>query len=87
MVEQMEIDAAQMTNHQEQLEEVVGVMRQEIGMIKQLLERLFVPQAPTATRGETIVEKRRTEQQAAKTTMRGKAASGRHANSQQFTHS
>ena len=51
--------------------------------IKELLERLFVPQAPTTRRGDVAVEERRTELQAAKTTTRGKVASGRRTNSQQ----
>ena len=72
-----------MTNHQAQLEEAVGVMSQEIGTIKQLLERLLVPRAPRTTKGDTAVEERRVEQQAAKTTMCGKAASRRRTNSQQ----
>ena len=57
-------------------------MSQEIGTIKELLKRLFVPQAPETTRGDNAVEERRTEQQATKTTTRGKAASGRRTNSQ-----
>ena len=72
-----------MNNHQAQLEEVVGGMIQEIGTIKELLERLFIPQAPTTTRGDIVVEERRAEQQAAKTTKLGKAASGLRKNSQQ----
>ena len=87
MVELTEVDVAQMTNCQMQLEEAVGVMSQEIGTIKQLLERLLIPRAPTATKGETVVEERRTEQQASKTTVHGKVASGHHANSQQAPHS
>ena len=58
------------------------MMSQEIGTIKELLERLFVPQAPKTTRGDNVVEERRTEQQAAKTNTRGKVASGHHTNSQ-----
>ena len=77
------MDAVQMNARQVQLEEAVGVMSQEIGTIKELLERLFVPQAPTTTRGDNAVEEWRTEQQAAKTTTRGKVASGHHTNSQQ----
>ena len=77
MVEQVEVDAAQMTNRQAQLEEAVGVMSQEISTIKQLRERLFIPRAPTATRSETVVEEWHAEQQAAKTTTRGKVASWR----------
>ena len=34
-----------MNAHQVQLEEVVGVMNQEMSAVKELLERLFVPQA------------------------------------------
>ena len=52
------IDAVQMNNHQTQLKESIGMMSQEIGTIKELLERLFVPQAP---RGNDAVEKQRTE--------------------------
>ena len=51
--------------------------------IKGLLERLFVPQAPTTTKGDVTVEERRIKQQAAKTTMRGKVALRRRMNSQQ----
>ena len=58
MVELTEVNAAQMTNRQVQLEEAVGVMSQEIGTIKQLLERLLAPRAPTVTRGETTIEGR-----------------------------
>ena len=83
MVELTEVDVAQMTNRQMQLEEAVGVMSQEIGMIKQLLERLLVPWTLTATRGKIVVEERLAEQQAAKTTTSGKAASGHRMNSQQ----
>ena len=82
MVELTKANVAQMTNRQAQLEETVGVMSQEIGTIKKLLERLLVPRAPTVTKGKTFTEERRAEQQAAKTTTRGKATSGRHANSQ-----
>ena len=38
-----EIDAVQMNNRQAQLKEAIGVMSQEIGTIKELLERLFIP--------------------------------------------
>ena len=55
-MELTEVEAAQMNNHQAQLEEVVGVMSQEISIIKQLLERLLVSPAPTTTRGDTTVE-------------------------------
>ena len=51
--------------------------------IKGLLERLLVPQASTTTRGDVAVEERGAEQQAAKTTMRGKVASGCRTNLQQ----
>ena len=67
-----------MNNRQAQLEEAIGMMSQEIGTTKELLEMLFVPQAPMTTKGDNVVEERRAEQQAAKTTMRGKAASGHH---------
>ena len=55
-MELTEVEATQMKNHQAQLEEVVGVMSHEIGTIKQLLERLFVPRAPATTRGDITVE-------------------------------
>ena len=58
------------------------MMSQEIGIIKELLERLFVPHGLTTTRGDNAVEERRAKQQAAKTTTRGKVASGRCTNSQ-----
>ena len=51
-----------MTNRQAQLEEAVGVMSQEIGTIKQLLERLLIPRAPTTTKGDTAVEERCADQ-------------------------
>ena len=70
-----------MNARQVQLEDAIGVMSQEIGTIKELLKRLFVPQAPATTRGDNSVEERRTEQQAAKTTMCGKVALGRRTNS------
>ena len=73
-----------MTNRQALLEEAVGVMSQEIGIIKQLFQRLLVPRALTTTKGDTAVEERRAEQQAAKITTHGKAASGRRTNSQQL---
>ena len=76
-----------MTNCQMQLEQAVGVMSLEIGIIKQLLERLLVPQALTTTKGVTAVKKWRTEQQAAKPTTRGKVALGRYTNSQQVPQS
>ena len=82
-----EIDTVQMNNHQAQLEEDVGVMNQKIGTIKELLKRFFIPQAPTTTRGDIIVEERHAQQQAAKTTTHGKAALGRRMNSQQVPQS
>ena len=82
VTEPNEIDAVQMNNRQAQLKKAVGMMSQEIGTIKELLERLFVPQASTTTKGDNAIEERRAEQQAAKTTMRGKAASGCRTNSQ-----
>ena len=57
-------------------------MSQEIGPIKELLERLFVPQAPTTTRGDNAVEERRAKHQATKTTTLGKVALGHRTNSQ-----
>ena len=81
-IEPNEIDAVQMNNHQTQLEEAIGMMSQEIGTIKELLERLFVPQALMKTRGNNAVEEWRTEQQATKTTTRGKVASGHRTNFQ-----
>ena len=56
MVEQVAVEATQMTNRQAQLEEAVGVMSQEIGTIKQLLERLLVLRAPTATRVKLLLK-------------------------------
>ena len=56
-------------------------MSREMGTIKQLLERLLVLQALTTTKGDTAVEERDPEQQAAMTTTRGKAASRRRTNS------
>ena len=87
MVELTEVDVAQMTNHQTQLEEAVGVMSQEIGIIKQLLERLLIPRASTTTRCETAIKEWCAEQQVTKTTMRGKVTSERRANFQQVPHS
>ena len=52
-----------------------------------MLETLFVPQAPATTRGDNTVEERCTEQQAAKTTTRGKVASGHRTNSEQASQS
>ena len=40
-MELTEVEVAQMNNRQAQLEEAVGLMSQEIGTIKQLLERLL----------------------------------------------
>ena len=77
-----EIDAVQMNNCQAQLEEAIGMMSQEIGTIKELLERLFIPQALITTKGDNAVEERRIEQQIVKTTTCGKAASGHRMNSQ-----
>ena len=71
-----EIDATRINNRQAQLEEAVGAMSQEMSTIKELLKRLFVPQAPMTTRGDVAVEERRTGQQAAKTTTRGKVPLG-----------
>ena len=71
-----------MNNRHTQLDEAVGMMSQEIGTIKELLERLFIPQPLMTTRGDNAVEERRDEQQAAKTTTRGKVASGSRTNSQ-----
>ena len=86
-MELIDVKATQMTNRQAQLEEAVGVMSQEIGKIKQLLERLLIPRAPMMTKGDTAVEERHAEQQAAKTTTHGKAASGHRTNSQQVPQS
>ena len=55
-MELTEIDAVQMNAHQVQLEEAVGVMSQEISTIKELLKRLFVPQAPVTTRADDSVK-------------------------------
>ena len=82
-----EMDVARISNRQVQLEETIGTMSQEMSTIKGLLERLFVPQGPTTTRGDVAVEERRDEQQAAKTTTRGKVASGHRTNSQQVPQS
>ena len=60
-MEQTEIDTIQMNTHQVQLEEAIGVMSQEISMIKELLEKLFIPQAPKTTRGDNVVEERHIE--------------------------
>ena len=61
-------------NHrQAQLEEAVGAMSQEMSTIKELLERLFVPQGRMITRGDV--------------TTRGKVASRHRKNSQQVTQS
>ena len=51
-----------MNARQVQLKEAVGVMSQEIGTIKELLKRLFVPEAPMTMRGDNVVEERHTEQ-------------------------
>ena len=56
MVELTEVEATQMNNRQPQLKEVVGVMSQEIGTIKQLLERLLVPRALMTTNGDTAAK-------------------------------
>ena len=58
------------------------MMSHEIGTIKELLQRLFVLPAVTTTKGDSAVEEQRAEQQAAKTTMHEKVASGRRTNSQ-----
>ena len=76
-MEQTEIDAVQMNTHQVQLEEAIGMMSQEMSTIKEMLERLFIPQVPATTRGDNAMKERRTEQQVVKTTTRGKVASGR----------
>ena len=83
MVELTEVEAAQMTNCQAQLEEAIVVMSQEIGTIKQLFERLLVPRALMMTKGDIAIEERSVEQQATKTTTRGKTTSGSRTNSQQ----
>ena len=81
------MEVARISNRQVQLEEAIGAMSQEMSSIKGLLERLLVLQALTMTRGDAAVEERRTEQQAARTTTRGKAASGHRTNSQQIPQS
>ena len=43
MTELSEMDIAQMSNRQAQLEEAMGTMSQEMSTIKGLLERLFAP--------------------------------------------
>ena len=55
-MELTEIDTVQMNDHQVQLEEAIGVMSQEMSTIKELLERLFVPQAPATTKGNDAVK-------------------------------
>ena len=45
VMELSKIDAAWMNSRQAQLEEAVGVMSQDIGTIKELLERLLVPKS------------------------------------------
>ena len=87
ILELIEVEATQMMNRQTQLEEAVGAMSQEIGIIKQLLDRLLIPRTLTVTRGKIAMEERRAEQQAAKTTTRGKAALGLRASSQQVPRS
>ena len=72
----------QINVHQVQLEEALGVMSQEMSTIKELLKKLFVPQAPATTRGDDVVEERRVEQQDAETNTHGKVASGHCMNSQ-----
>ena len=44
MTELSEVDAMLINHRQVQLEEAVGAMSQEMGTIKELLERLFVAQ-------------------------------------------
>ena len=61
-MELLEIDATRIKNRQAQLKEAVGAMSQEMSTIKELLKRLFDPQAPTTTKGDVVVEERRTEQ-------------------------
>ena len=79
-----EVETAQISNCQAQFKETAGVMSQEIDTIKQLLERLLILWVLVTTRGDTTVEERCIEQQAAKTTTRGKAASGRRTNSRRL---
>ena len=59
--ELLEIDATWINNRQVQLEEAVGPMSLEMSTIKELLERLFLPQALTTTTGDVVVEERRTK--------------------------
>ena len=82
-MEQTKIDVVQMNVYQAQLEEAVGIMSQEMSTIKELFERLFIPQVPAAVKSDNAVE----EQQAAKTTTRGKVASARRMNSQRVPQS
>ena len=62
-------------------------MSKEMSTIKELLERLFAPQALTTIMGDVAIEERLTEHQAAKTTKHGKVASGHRTNSQQVPQS
>ena len=82
MVELAEVDTAQMATRQMQLEETLGAMSQEIGTIKQLLNRQVVPRAPTTTRGENAIEEQRVVQQTSKTNTYDNATPGRRTNSQ-----
>ena len=56
MMELLEVDVMLMYHCQAQLEEALGAMSQEMSTIKELLERLLVPQALMTTRGDVAVK-------------------------------
>ena len=65
-----------------QLEAMMEETNQAVNTIKELLERMVLPQIQKTTGPRPAREGARVEQQVAKTTTRGNATSNRRANSQ-----
>ena len=80
-----EVDLAQVACQQAQLEGMMEETNQAVHTIKELLERMVLPQGQQAPRPKPPIEGTRVEQQVAKTTTRGHATSNRHELSASYT--
>ena len=85
MPEHTEIDLAQVASWQAQLEGMVEETNQVVHTIKELLERMVLPQVQQTPRSRPTTEEARVEQQGAKITMHGHASLNHRANSQQVS--
>ena len=82
-----EIDLAQVTSRQAQLEGMVEETNQFVHTIKELLERMVRPQVQQTPRSKPTTKGARVEQQVAKTTTHGHTTLNHRANSQQVSRS